>query len=488
MPRLRPSDLKEIGKLDAAFNKFHAERVAASDEALGAFIERVSPHFQDPEHLAEMVDALEQAERAALGLSEPIFVCISVPPQHAKTETVKHCIAKVVSKHPEIFSAYLSYSADRAEDQSRSIRDYAIRAGTVLRTDTKSVALWRTPHGGGLAARGILGAVTGLAGLTIVVIDDPFKNWQEAESKLVRERVWSEFQASIWTRLRLRTSIIVIHTRWHEDDLIGRIKSDPELSKLFRFINLPAIKADGSALWPKEMPLELLRTKRAGSSERDWWSLYMGEPRPREGRVFQGVSYYDVAPATMRIGIGVDFAYTAKTSSDWNVAIVVGEFAEQFYILRVVRRQCTAPQWAKVLLSLQAEYPHAPMRAYIGGTERGSTDFIESSGVHIDARPATSDKYVRAHDAAAAWEKGRIHLPREDATKEGSDVAKMLDVVLDFTGLGDACDDDVDALSAAIDVVSFDSTDLAYTPNESTRLRPYGPHSSGSHSRRLRPH
>ena len=456
------------GKRFAAIDAFNATR-RSENETLGQYIERVSPHFHNPEHLAEFSAALEEAERAAMGLCPPVFVCCSVPSQHGKTETIKHQLAKTISKRPEIFCAYLSYSADRAEDQSRSIRDYAIRSGCELRNDTKSVALWRTPKGGGLAARGILGGVTGLAGLTIVVVDDPFKNRMEAESRLIRDRIWNEFRASIWTRLRLRTSIIVIHTRWHEDDLIGRIKADAELSQLFRIINLPAIKADGSALWPQEMPLELLRIKRAGSSERDWWSIYMGEPRPRDGRVFEGVTLYERRPDSLRIAIGTDLAYTAKTSSDWNVAVVLGEGAGLYYVLHVERRQCKAPEWEGVLKALRVRFHNAPIRSYVSGTEKGTTDYMRRNGVPIDARSATTDKLVRARPAADAWNAGKILVP----AGEDEAIGKFTGVVQDFTGLGDLRDDDVDALAAAYDQLASGIAVVAASPVANNRERPY---------------
>jgi phage terminase large subunit-like protein len=470
MPR---TDLRRIGRELAGIEKFLASH-AAETETLGGFIERVSPHFHEPKHLAPFVEVLEQAERAALGQADPVFACCSVPSQHGKTETVKHALAKIISKHPEIFCAYLSYSADRAEDQSRSIRDYATAAGTELRSDTTSVALWRTPKGGGLAARGVHGGVTGLGGLTIAVLDDPFSGSMAADSRLIRDRIWTAFQTSIWTRLRKRTSIVIIHTRWHEDDLIGRIKRDDELSKYFRFINLPAIKPNGEALWPEEMPLELLRVKRAGTTERDWWSIYMGEPRPRTGRVFEGVTLYDAPPNAMRMSIGTDLAYSAKTSSDWNVAVVLGEANGFYYIVHVERRQCQSPEWEGVLKALRVRYRGAPIRFYYAGPERGIADYMRRNGVPIDARPATADKLVRARPASDAWNTGKILVPHAD---DGSPIAKFTGVVQDFTGMGDLHDDDVDALAAAYDQLATGITKAAEHMPPPSRERPY---SSGS--------
>jgi hypothetical protein len=467
---MRPAELKQLGRDGVALDKFHAGR-ADPKEKLGSFIQRISPAFSDPVHLRPVVKALEQAARAARGEAEPVFICLSVPPQHGKTTTISHWLAKTLKRYPEVFAAYVSYNATIAEDKSRTIRDYARLAGIDLREDTDSVSLWRTPEGGGLAARGILGgAITGLSGLTILIVDDPHKNRAEAESRLIRDRVWNEFSSSIWTRLRKRTSVIIVHTRWHEDDLIGRIKKDPKLSKVFRVINLPAITEDGSALWPQEMPLELLALKRR--DEYEWWSLYMGEPRPREGKVFAGVTYYDQRPNTLRVAIGTDLAYSAKTSSDWNVAVVLGEHSvcideknidRKFYLLEVARRQCDAPTWEGELKKLRTRYPRAPMRAYLSGTEKGSADFMIRGGLKLDIRNATSDKLVRATPASIAWKHGEILVPRDQAMREGSTVTAFLDVVCDFTGVGDAHDDDVDALAAAYDQLAAGPATLSST-------------------------
>jgi len=172
----------------------------------------------------------------------------------------------------------------------------------------------------------------------------------------------------------------------------------------------------------------------------------MGQPRPPEGRLFDGVSYYDEYPPHARVAIGVDLAYSAKTSSDWNVAVVLAAANDQFYVLDVVRSQCTSVEWSSRLQALAAEWPGAPMRIYAGGTELGSVDFFRRDRVPLRALPARYDKLTRAQPVAAAWELGRVHLPRSRAW-----VRPFLDVVRDFTGLGDAHDDDVDALAAAYD-------------------------------------
>ena len=112
--------------------------------------------------------------------------------------------------------------------------------GADLRADSRSLGTWTTQANGGLRARAIVGgALTGTPGLRSIIIDDPYKGRAEAESKAIRQAVWSSFSANIVSRLHTNTSVLVNHTRWHEQDLIGQLlKEQPER---WEHVHLPAI-------------------------------------------------------------------------------------------------------------------------------------------------------------------------------------------------------------------------------------------------------
>lgn len=457
-----------------------ARAESINTDSLWDFVPAVTPTFTAPRHLHPIADGLEQARLAAAGEAEPVFLCTSIPPQHGKSETYLHGIAHWLSRQPSDFLAYLSYNQDQADAKSSKVRDYARIAGVDIRQDTHSKRLWRTMAGGGLMAGGIVGgSVTGKEALRALVIDDPFRNRADAESRVIRDKVWAEFRSSIWTRLHEGTSVFVNHTRWHPDDLIGRIKKDGELSRLFRFVNLPAVRGcdplegdDYEVLWPEGQSKELIRRKRAGASAYEWWSLYMGEPRPRDTQLFRDVfGYWTDYPSHARIAIGVDLAYTAKTSSDWSVAVVMAESAERFYVVDVIRRQCSATDFASSLHALAAQYPGTPMRAYIGGTERGTTDFFAREGIPIVARPATTDKFLRAQPLSAAWNQGRVLIPQSPEPWRDAFVGCLLD----FTGNNDPQDDDVDAAAAAYDALAAGESGVYlphHDPDRNRRARP----------------
>ena len=171
------------------------------------FVPRVTPSFSAPRHLAPLVDLLDRVEQ------EPVRACVSVPPRHSKTETVLHGVARILARHPDWAVAYVSYAADIARSKSRQLRDYAARAGVVLREDSSALHEWRTPQGGGLLATGIGGPLTG-HGVRLLVVDDPFKNRQEADSTVIQERVYEWYMDDVTPRIQKHGSVIVIHTRW----------------------------------------------------------------------------------------------------------------------------------------------------------------------------------------------------------------------------------------------------------------------------------
>ena len=146
-----------------------------------------------------------------------------------------------------------------------------------------------------------------------------------------------------------------------------------------------------------------------------------------------------------RVAIGVDLAYTRNTKADHSVALVLAEKAGVFYVLDTVRERMSAPAFAERLKHLRTAYPGAPMRWIAAGTEVGAADFLKVDGLPLTVDAATTDKFVRSIDVAAAWNAGKVLLP----SKCPAWVPPLLDEVGAFTGQNDLCDDQVDALAAA---------------------------------------
>jgi len=405
---------------------------------LGEFIESVSPALSDPTWLGPLKEALERA------FAEESRLIVNVPPQHGKTETILHALAREIRYHPERTHAYASYGIMLARSKSRRCRQYARQAGVEVASDADRMEDWRTPQGGGLLATGVGGALTGEGVSGVLVVDDPIKSRKEADSRHQREVVWGWFGDVANTRVHPGASIVVVQTRWHEDDLSGRL-----IDRGWELVRLPAIDADGHALWPEGRPLSFLEAQREAIGEHSFAALYQQEPRPRGGRVFESVttcSLADVPTSGVR-GAGLDLAYTAKTRADWSVSLSgLRDRSGVIYVTGVLRRQCSAPDFAEPLRSwLQAQGCARP-RWYAGGTEKAAADWLARSGLPVLVMAAKGDKFARAQPVAAGAKAGRLVIPHDAPWSR-----PLLDELRDFTGAGDVHDDQVDALAAMWD-------------------------------------
>jgi hypothetical protein len=306
----------------------------------------------------------------------------------------------------------------------------------------------------------VQGSLTG-EGFHFMAIDDPVKGRREAESKTWREATTEWLRADALTRLHPDGSCILTQTRWHVDDPAGVL-----LGEGWEHINLPAINDNGEALWPERYGVAALHELRKLVGEYNWASLYQGSPYRRGGALFGEPAYYDGgSPTEGRIFIGVDFAYSKKTKSDYSVAVVMLALADgRTYVLDVLREQCQAPQFASKLEALVRQYPKARFFWYAAGTEKASAHFIRSrGGPRINVKSTQSDKFTRAQPTAADWNEGLILLPSgrdldcPTCMAEGDETGRCdehrppewLDEYVgehaDFTGADGEQDDQVDA-------------------------------------------
>ena len=425
-----------------------------------------------PWHLKPLLDELEKIMRG-----EQVRIVCHTPPRGAKSETLLASIGWFLSVHPDWEMAYCSYNATQARSRADRGRIYAKDMGIELARD--ATIEWRTPQGGGCIARGVGEGITG-QGVDVAIVDDPVKDRAEAESQLKRDRAWDWFNEALYTRgnpnLKTRPkprSIIVNMARWHPDDLAGRL-----IKQGWKYIKLPALTEmpDGTkqSFWPEGWPVESLEETQRQLGPYAFASLYQGDPRPRGGAVFGDPWVYETKPAALRIGMGLDLAYSKKTSSDWSVLVVMGRAdwkdehnqpRHAFYVLDVVRTQQRAPEFTEVVKRYRNRYPGARVRWYGSGIEtEGVASFMRPGLPYLEALQATADKFIRAQKYAAAWNQGLVLLP-EQQERDARGVAigdkepvpwldQFIDEHVNFTGVADAHDDVVDAAVAAFDVLN----------------------------------
>lgn len=419
-----------------------------STESLGAFIPRITPIYATPTHLAPLTQELERAEGGRVRL------CFSVPPRHGKSETLLHYLAWLLHRNPRLQLLYVTHTQTFAARQSKSVKRLAREAGVELLDGSNRADEWDTTSGGGLVARGVDGEITG-RGFDVIVVDDPIKSTSVAESALQRDGMADWFTRDCFSRLTPTGSIIVVHTRWHVDDLSGRLTS--QLG--FTHLNLPAIDDDGNALWPDGgWTVDVLDERRHTVGEYGWASLYQGAPRPKGGTVFQPASFYraDQLPAKgYRVAHGIDLAYSSRTHADYSVCWTMLVEGGTYYVVDVKRQQVQAPEFAATLRTQQGRWP-ARMRWYGSTTEVGAGQLLEKlGGLSINAMLAKADKFTRAQPLAAAWNDGRILLPAGDDDSQPEWVQAVVSEFADFTGVHDKHDDIVDAAAACFDELAI---------------------------------
>lgn len=419
----------------------------------------LTPRYLPPEHLRPF---LELVERAVAG--EEIRAVIHAPPRHSKTESILHAIPWGLKHRPDWTFGYTSYNAAITRSKSRIALDLARQCGIYLETD--NLTEWRTPQRGGCLARGI-GEGLGGYGLNVAFVDDAVKDRLEAESAHKRETKWDWFQNVLMTRIEPGGSVFVCMTRWHPDDLSGRL-----LKMGWPYICLPAISVDEAgeehALWDTRWPLKALRQRRIDVGEYVWASLFQGQPRPRGGAVFGDPWGYSALPdgtLPRRHGIGIDLAFTKKTASDYSALVVIMFCEGYFYVLDVVRTQMRAPEFKEVIRAYRARFPTARIRWIASGTEIGVADFIREAKLPIEVVTAREDKFQRALGYAAAWNAGKVLVPEDSTTHRWVD--DFLVEHAEFTGVNDPKDDQVDAAVAGHGVAGGPPTRYEELPETS---------------------
>jgi len=289
-----------------------------------------------------------------------------------------------------------------------------------------------------------------------LIIDDPIKNRADAESSLKREQQEEWFRDVAYTRLEGDAACIIVATRWHEDDLIGRVEQydDPR----WEVVNLQAIAEEGdlrrepgTALWPRKFGVEKLAKIRATVGEYTWASLYQGRPRPKGDRLFSDPTCYEsLVLDGCRLVIGVDPAATEDTKADYSVAVVLAVWGRgeemRADVVEVRRWQLEIPAVCEELERLQRRYMGAPLVVEAVGGFKAVPQTLRRINPRlkvVECKPS-ADKFVRAQPVAAAWKAGRVRTPVAAAW-----LPDFVHELGAFTGVKDAHDDQVDALAHA---------------------------------------
>lgn len=327
-----------------------------------------------------------------------VRIILEVPPRHGKSEqaTIKFP-AWILGQSPEYPIIVSSYSSDLSETFGQRTRDlmnsttYQNFFDTKLRDDSQSKGKWLTERGGGYTATGVGGSITGKGG-KILIVDDPIKNAEEADSETIRQKIWDWWTTTFYTRQEGNSAIIVIMTRWHLDDLVGRLQEQEEnLTKAgetnidhWEVVRFPAIAEEdeehrkaGEALWPEKFSLEKLRTIENMIGLRAFGALYQQRPIAAENAKFKQeyFTYFEEKdlPPQMSIDITVDPALSKKKSACNTSICAVGksDYIPDWFVLDYKFGKMNPGELIDNTFDVYKEckrlYPRATIRVWIEG-------------------------------------------------------------------------------------------------------------------------
>ncbi len=257
---------------------------------------------------------------------------ISLPPQVGKSSWVNWYVFWRMARHPEDPIIRMSYAANLAVDHAHTVQqyveDYGGELGLLERKGSWAQNNWHTRTGAGLRSGGMLTGVVGYPA-AMMILDDPLAGRSQADSKLIRDRVWNEYSGSLVSRMRPGAPLLIVATRWHEDDPIGRLvklHGREEDGGKVRELNMAALAMEGDPLGravgdPLPHPfIELSDTKaalahwenkRRSSTLRDWHSQYQGDPKPVEGALLTeeqvtAATWRGELPEFVKTGVAID--------------------------------------------------------------------------------------------------------------------------------------------------------------------------------------
>ncbi len=366
---------------------------------------------------------------------------IFMPPRHGKSEFASHYFpAWFLGNFPDQRVMLASYEATFAASWGRKVRETVTEAAgrnlfpVRVAAGNSAVSDWGLEQydgqrwrltTGGMVTAGVGGALTG-RGFNLGIIDDPVKNAEEAQSSVYREKAWDWYNSTFATRAEPNAATIIIETRWHQDDLAGRVLANA--TEPWEVIKLPALAEEddvlgrqpGEPLWPERYNAEALDTIRRESGSFWWSAMYQQRPTAREGGFFKRhwFDLVDVVPVQVASRARYWDKAATEGGGDYTVGVRMSRTADGvFYIEDVIRDQLSSGAVRQTILQTAAldgvdtpigmeQEPGSSGKDVIAAYRR------DLAGYTFKGEPATGSKEVRADPLASQAEGGNVKLVR----------------------------------------------------------------------------
>ena len=405
------------------------------------FVERFNPDYSAGWVHKDICRRLEQFSRDVAEKKSPRLM-LFMPPRHGKSTLASIAFpAWHLGRHPDHEFISCSYSGSLAMGFSRKVRSllrdpsFKTAFKTRLDPDSQSAEAWLTTSGGGYVAAGVGGGITG-KGAHVLVIDDPVKNREDAESQNNREANWDWYTSTAYTRLAPGGGVLVILTRWHDDDLAGKLlRAGSEGGDEWTVVKYPAIaeedeefRATGDALHPERYDVESLQRIQRAVGPRDWSALYQQNPVADDGDYFSRsmIQYYDpddIDLDRMKFYCAWDLAIGKKDRNDYSVGMVVGiDEMEHIYVVDVVRGRFDGFELVEQILDMYELWRPAIVGIEKGHIEMALGPFLEKrvrerglyEAYFKDLKTGRRDKEARARAIQGRMQQGMVHFPRDE--------------------------------------------------------------------------
>ena len=388
---------------------------------------------------------------------------VSMPPRHGKSMMIDIYLPLWwLAQHPQDQVILASYGEVFARGFGGKVRDIVIERSDdlniLLNKDLTAADNWALTAGGGMISVGVGGSITG-RGANLLIIDDPVKNEEEAMSPTYRERMWNWWQATSQTRMEPNSVVVVVATRWHQDDLLGRIEDNDDGD--WEVIKLPALaekddalgRSVGDPLWAERFFDDPAYESKQRNLSPYWWSaLYQQRPSPEGGGLIKrdDFEFYHTVPEKFDQMIqSWDLALKDKATNDYSVGQVWGRCGANLYLLTQVRGHYSLSQVQQHMLAFQAKYPGA-LAKLVEDSAMGPA--IKQTMTHtvpgiIPVNPEGS-KRSRAEAVEPLFDAHNVFVPmREDGTKSKW-VWQFIEELVQFPK--GANDDQLDACTQAL--------------------------------------
>jgi predicted phage terminase large subunit-like protein len=385
--------------------------------------------YEPARHHRLLLDKLRQV---AVGQLDRLAVFM--PPGSAKsTYSSVLYVPWHLAHNPDHCIISASHTVELAEKWGRRVRtlitEHEVILGYGLASQSQAAGRWETDKGGEYYAAGVGGAIAGWRG-DLVLIDDPLRSREDAESPTIRDKIWDWFRGDVIPRLKPKGRIVLIQTRWNEDDLAGRIIAEQaNTGDHWEIVSLPALaehndplgRKPGEPLWPEWESLEELDRKRRAIGARDWIALYQQRPAPEQGSFFRAEWLKEIVSFPQREILKVygasDYA-VSEDHGDYTVHVIVGiDPMGCMYLLDLWRERASSDRWVEAFCDLVLKWKPIGWAEEQGQIKSGVGPFLDQrqrerkAHCFRQAFPTRGDKQIRCQSIRGRMGLDGLYVP-----------------------------------------------------------------------------